>query len=262
MYRNGRRILASRLIALYRADQHWTKQHLLPLFRWEDNQVEALSLWHGFLWSPRIYRPLLIAFKPQLLETANHYSELGEFSRQYAAFLTYVALEKMNGYETEEFQSAFLALPQDGLEEVARTLSQALESAGTQNGDYWTNRIRPFWKNIWPKSNNLVSDSIAESLAVMSIAAGDEFNDALDNIYHWLRPIKYPDYVINRLYENNLCKEYPESALRLLDAIMKSPQWQLPKLDQCLTAISQVNLEFKKDHRYQQLTEYVSNLDY
>ena len=261
MYRNGRRILASRLIALYRVDQHWTKQHLLPLFRWVDNQVEAQSLWEGFLWSPRIYRPLLIAFKPQLLETANHYSELGEFSRQYAAFLTYVALDKMNGYETEEFQSAFLALPQNGLEEVARTLSQALESAGTQSGDYWTNRIQPFWKNIWPKSNNLVSDSIAESLAVMSIAAGDKFNDALDNIYHWLRPIKYPDYVIDRLYENNLCKDYPESALRLLDAIIESQKWLPPKFDRCLTAISQARQDIEDDPRFKRLTEYVSNLD-
>ena len=69
-FRHGRVLLASRLIAFFRVDRPWTEQYLLPLFDWTIDPVEAKAAWEGFLWSPRLYRPLLIAFKPQFLDTA------------------------------------------------------------------------------------------------------------------------------------------------------------------------------------------------
>ena len=260
-YRHGRVILASRLIALYRVDQSWTEQHLLPLFRWAENPMEAQIAWQGFLWSPRLYQPLLIAFKPQFLETANHYEKLGELGQQYAAILTYAALENSNDDEVSKFQFVFETLPRDGLEEAARTLAQAVESAGEQSEDYWTNRIQPFWMNVWPKSKNLVSDSIAESLALMSIASGAKFSNSLDSVYAWLKPIEHPHYVLGQLNENNLCKLFPDAALRLLNVIIQNQQWSLPELGQCLTTISQEIPEIQYDSRYQRLTGFASEFD-
>lgn len=77
-FRHGRVLLASRLIALFRVDQAWTEKHLLPLFDWSTNPDEARAVWEGFLWSPRLYPPLLLAIRSPFLETAGHYSELGE----------------------------------------------------------------------------------------------------------------------------------------------------------------------------------------
>ena len=208
-FRHGRAVLASRLIALFRVDRSWTEQHLLPLFQWTENPIEAQIVWEGFLWSPRLYRPLLNAFRPQFIETASHYDDLGEFRQQYAAVLTYAALECTDKDEATEFQSAFNALPEEGLQEVARTLSQALESAGAQREDYWANRIQPFWQDIWPKSLDLVSVGIAELLALMSIAAGEKFPDAVDLIHGWLQPLEYPHYVVHRLQESDFCARFP-----------------------------------------------------
>lgn len=255
LYRYGRMLLASRLIALFRVDRPWTEKHLLPLFRWADNLMEAQIAWNGFLWSPRLYRPLLIALKKQFLETASHYDKLqDEQRRKYAAILTYAALENINEYEAAEFQLAFQTLPLDGLDEVARTLKQALESTSEQSGDNWTNRIKPFWKDIWPKSNDLISTSIAKSLALMSIAAGAKFPDALDLVYDWLQPIEHTHYVVSRLNQSNLCGIFPDAALRLLDAIIQDENWWSPELRDCLTAISQAKPEIRFNPNYQRLT--------
>jgi hypothetical protein len=154
-FRHGRVLLASRLIALFRVDRSWTERHLLPLFDWARSSLEAAAAWNGFLWSPRLYRPLLIAFKPQILSTAHHYVDLGEHGRQFAAFLTYAALDPVESYTSAEFQGAISALPQEGLEEVVRALSQALESAGEQQEDYWKNRVQRFWREIWPSPATL-----------------------------------------------------------------------------------------------------------
>jgi hypothetical protein len=255
-FRHGRVLLASRLIALFRVDRSWTEKHLLPLFDWARSSVEAKAVWEGFLWSPRLYRPLLIAFKSQFLSTARHYTDLGEHGRQFAAFLTYAALDPVEGYTSADFQAAIGTLPQEGLQEVARALSQALESAGEQREDYWKNRVQLFWQQVWPKSRDLTSNSIAESLALLCIAAGGKFPSALAAVVDWLRPIENPHYVVHQLHASGLCARFPEAALRLLDAIVMDQPWAPRELVQCLEAIAQAMPDLRQDHRHQRLTEY------
>ena len=257
-FRHGRAVLASRLIALFRVDRSWTEQHLLPLFQWTENPIEAQIVWEGFLWSPRLYRPLLNAFRPQFIETASHYDALGEFKQQYAEVLTYAALACTDKDEATEFRSAFNALPEEGLQEAARTLSQALESAGAQREDYWINRIQPFWREMWPQSLDLASVGIAELLALMSIAAGEKFPDAVDLIHGWLRPLEYPHYVVHRLQESDFCARFPNAALCLLDAVISDQPWSLPGLVECLKDVSKAMPEIQDDRRYQKLKGYAA----
>jgi hypothetical protein len=259
-FRHGRVLLASRLIALHRVDRSWTERYLLPLFEWAHSPVEARAAWDGFLWSPRLYRPLLIAFKSEFLRTARHYADLGKHGRQFAAFLTYVALDPVDEYTSADFQAAIGALPQDGLEEVAQALSQALESAGDQREDYWKNRIQPFWHRIWPKSRELVSNSIAESLARLCIAGGGEFPSIMGAVVNWLRPIEHPHYVVHKLHESGLCARFPQEALRFLDLILTDQRWVPKELAQCLEVIARAKPDLSKDHRYHRLAEYARRL--
>jgi hypothetical protein len=254
-FRHGRVLLGSRLIALFRVDRPWTEQHLLPLFSW-NNPAEAKAVWEGFLWSPRLYQPLLTAFKPQFLESANHYADLGEHRQQFAAFLTYAALGPTEGYTVDELRSAIGALPQEGLENSAQALSQALEGAADQREDYWKNRVQPFWQQVWPKSRDLAIPRIAESLTRLVIAARGEFAAALAAVQDWLQPIEHPDYVIHLLHESGLCARFPEEALRLLNAVIADQQWAPRDLGQCLNKIEQVAPQFVKTGQYQRLREY------
>lgn len=255
-YRHGRVLLASRLIALFRVDQPWTERHLLPLFQWKVNSAEAKAVWEGFLWSPRLYRPLMVAIKPQFLETAYWHSDLGEHSRQFAAFLTYAALEPVDGYTSQDFRTAFSALSQEGLQEAAQTLSQVLEGAGQQREDYWRNRVQPFWQNVWPKSRDLATSTIAESLFRLSIAAGDEFPSALTAVQNWLKPIEHPHYVVHLLSESGLCNRFPNDASQLLNALIDDQQWAPSEFRQCLDEIMQAAPELAKDARLKRLREY------
>jgi hypothetical protein len=255
-FRHGRVLLASRLIALFRVDRPWTETHLLPLFDWATDPVEAKAAWEGFLWSPRLYRPLLITFKTQFLSTVHHYAELGEHGRQFAAFLTYAALDPVDGYTPQDFHSAIGALPQEGLQEAAQALSQALEGAGEQREDYWKNRVQPFWQQVWPKSRELVSNGIAESVARLSIAARGEFSAALSAVQDWLQPIEHPHYVVHRLHESGLAGRFSEHALRLLNAVLNNQPWAPRELGQCLTAIAEAAPALEQDPRYQRLVQY------
>ncbi|UTA53165.1 SIR2 family protein [Lysobacter soli] len=255
-FRHGRVLLGSRLISLFRVDRAWTEQHLLPLLDWNSNSTEARAVWEGFLWSPRLFRPLLIAFKLRFLQTASHYVDLGEHARQYAAFLTYAALEPIDGYTPEDFRSAIAELPEEGLRESAQALSQALEGAGDQREEYWRNRVKPFWHRVWPKSRDLATPGIAQYLMRLSIAAGSEFPAALTAVQDWLRPIKHPHYVVHLLHESKLSSRFPADALRLLNALIEDQPWAPQELRQCLDAIVQAEPVLAQDSRYRRLSDY------
>lgn len=254
-FRHGRVLLGVHLIALFRVDRPWTEKHLLPLFSWE-SPTEAKAVWEGFLWSPRLYQPLMIAFKSQFLECANHYNDLGEHRQQFAAFLTYAALGPIEGYTANEFRSAIGALPQEGLEKSAQALSQALEGAGDQREVYWKNRIQPFWQSVWPKSRGLATPRISESLTRMIVAARSQFPAALAAVKDWLRPIERPDYVVHLVYESDLCTQFPVDSLTLLSTAIADQQWAPRELKQCLDRIVKAAPQLAKDARYQRLSEY------
>jgi hypothetical protein len=165
-------------------------------------------------------------------------------------------LDPVEGYTSADFRTAIGTLPQEGLQEVARALSQALEGAGEQREDYWKNRVQPFWQDVWPKSRELASNSIVESLAVLSIAAGEEFPSALAAVADWLRPIEHPHYVVRELHESELCARFPDAALRLVDAIVTDQPWAPSEVVKCLEAIAQAMPRLRSDRRYRRLAEY------
>lgn len=251
----GRILLAADVIAFFRVDQDWTGRHLLPLFCWKVNPLEAKGAWTGFLWSPRIYMPLLDALKSQFGETARHYSELRESSSYFAAFLTYVALEAVEEYKAE-LQVAFEVLPQEGLEESSQALVQALEGAGDRREAYWKNRIYPFWHDIWPKVQGRISNKISERLIRLCIASGQEFPVALAEVSDWLLPLEYPEFAVHSLRQRDLCSQFPRDTLKLLNSILDDRS-RLPRdFALYLQCIARASPELVQDYRYRKLVEY------
>ncbi len=256
-FRHGRLLLATHAIALFRVDRNWATLYLLPLFDWHCSETEARAAWKGFLWSPRLYHPLMELLKPAFLDTANHYTELGKHNGQYVSLLTYAALDPGDTFTTAQLATVIRTLPSDGQHEAIKALMRTLEGAGNQREDYWKNRIQPFWERIWPKSNKLVSNSNAESLARLCIAAGQEFPSAISVIGKWLRPVKYPHYVICRLRESGFSAQFPKSALSLLDAVLSDESsGPFQELRECLDAIVQAMPSLCQDHRLIRLDEF------
>jgi hypothetical protein len=177
-FRHGRVLLAAHVIALFRVDPDWATRNLLPLFDWQGSVAEARAAWEGFLWSPRLHRPLMEVIKPAFLDTARHYTELGKHDGQFAALLTFAALDPGDTFTVAELAGATRALPPGGLHDAAEALVRALDGAGDQRADYWTNRIIPYLHAIWPRTRDNISPAIAESLGHLCVAAAEAFPDS------------------------------------------------------------------------------------
>ncbi len=257
-FRHGRVLLAAHVIALFRVDRDWATDHLLPLFDWQRSEAEARAAWEGFLWSPRLYRPLMEVLKPAFLDTARHYAELGKHDGQFASLLTFAALDPGDTFAIAELANATRALPPGGLRETAQALVRALEGAGDQRADYWTNRVIPYLHAIWPKTRENISPAIAETLGRLCVAAQDAFPEALALLRAWLQPPAHPDYLVHRLHEADLCGRFPEQTLDFLSLVI-GDQTQFPpsELEACLEAILTAAPELEADWRFVRLMSYL-----
>lgn len=257
-FRHGRVLLASRVITIFRVDRDWSQVYLLPLFDWATSEVEAVSAWEGFLWSPRLYRPLLEELKGQFLDTARHFNALGKHDGQYAAILTYASLDPGDVFSVAELAQAAGSLPSDGLKDVAATLVRALEGSGDQRTAHWDNRISPYLKSIWPKTATAATPQIAGQFARLCIAAGERFPEAFAQLRIWIREPTNADFLASRLHESGLCARYPETALDFLSVVLGDHvQWIWRYEADCLREIQNAAPQLATDQRFARLVEFV-----
>jgi hypothetical protein len=253
-YRYGRVLLAAHVITLYRIDLNWTKKYLLPLFNWS-SQIEALAAFEGFMWSPRLYHPLLANIKQPLLEGVRHYKKMGRHSRQFISFLTFVALDPGDTFTIEELNDAFKHLETDGLEMASHALVTALEGAQEKHVEYWHNRLLPYLHNIWPKDINLVTPIISEHFARLAVAAGNAFPEALSELQSWIKPLKHPYILFHHILDGNICNLFPEDALQLLNLVVADDAVLIPReLESCLDCIIKADLRLISDPRFVRIT--------
>lgn len=257
-FRHGRVLLAAHVIALFRVDREWATQHLLPLFDWLRSEAEAQAAWEGFLWSPRLYRPLMEAVKKPFLDSARHYVALGRYKEQYAALLTFAALDPGDTFTKSELSSATRALPTEGLQNAAQALVRALEGSAEQRVDYWKNRMRPYLRSTWPKLRDLATPTVSENLARLCIAAQEAFPEALEELRHWLQPLQQLGYPVRRLHQADLCQRFPEAALTFLALVVGECTQRIPNdLENCLKSIRTAEPQLEADTRFQKLLECV-----
>ncbi|MDL1975353.1 MAG: SIR2 family protein [Deltaproteobacteria bacterium] len=255
-FRHGRVLLAAHMIALFRVDEKWAKAYLLPLFDWQLSEVEARAAWKGFLLSPRLYRPLLSAIKHPLIETATYYGKLGKHAEQYAAFLTFAALDPGDTFTTKELAETTYKLPAEGLQSAAQAITRALEGAGEQRGEYWRNRVLPYLKSVWPKNRDVMTPAISEHLGQLCVAAREAFPEALEELRYWLQPVEHTFYIFHLLNEAKLCDQFPSDALVFLNAIIEDNTQLLPgELKQCLDAIEKADQTLAEDASFVRLSQ-------
>ncbi|MEX3856411.1 hypothetical protein OKW33_003364 [Paraburkholderia atlantica] len=236
-FRHGRTLLASNVVALFRVDPSWTQANLFPLFDWQTSEEEAFAAWMGYLWSPRLYKPLLVELKKPFLDAVKHYARFGDARVNYASMLTLVALEATDLFSRPDLQRAVRALPMEGLAACAQAVHRAMKGADGRQSEYWSIAVRPFLTSVWPKKIALESERLAETLARIAVAADKDFSDALGTVELWLKPITVPYQLLKDMNELKIGQRFPLHALKLLVMVIDRSRFAPPDLKKTLEQI-------------------------
>jgi hypothetical protein len=256
-YRHGRLILASNVVALLRVDEKWTTDNLLPQFDWVPSEPDARRAWVGFLWTPRLYAPLLSALKKPFLDSASRFADLAEGGNNYASILTLSALGPSTVFTRQELRAATRALPSEGLECCASALLRAIANAGEQRSEYWNSRGKPYLETVWPKSVTLGTAKLSDLLARVAIAAGPKFPEAFGLVERWLIPIRTAHQLTTEFEKTGIAVSFPRQGLALLYAVVDRQSYPPPPLGSILDAIGKSEPALLNTREFQVLKDYV-----
>jgi hypothetical protein len=251
----GKINLAKSAIFLYRADAVWARNHLLPLFAWQDNHYQALAAWTGFVWANRLDKRLLTELKVDYLRTAEFTQELGRYAANFISGLTVVALDPPTGFGIAEIRAAFQHLKTQHWSDVAHTLYNMTEGAGSQAGTYWVQKVKPFWQVYWPKDGAAKSDRTSVMLALLCVAARDQFPDAVDTLIPWMNTIEHPYLLIHSIVETELPATHSSTTVKLLDVLLKDVDHAPFQLKELLEKIQRQSLSEPEQTKLERLLE-------
>lgn len=252
---HGRVLLAAHIVTLFRVDRVWVSEHLLPCLDWFQSKSEAPSAWQGLLWSPRLHLPLFEVLKGSFLETAKHYTELGDHAKQYASLLVSAALFGELVFSPNELMAATAELPSEGLVASAAVLASSIDTAGDHRTAFWKHRALPYLREIWPKTKAHSAPAVGTGLARVCIAAHENFSEAVGLLRAWLAPIDQIDHTIHGLERSGLCSIYPVASLEFLGLIEAERfQWSRGALSRCLDSIRTAQPSLEADTVFRRLS--------
>jgi hypothetical protein len=120
---HARSLLASQTAFLFRLDETWVREHLIPLFEHEDSRIFAQA-WHGFLSWGRLYPALVDALLPAFLAAvARAPADLPEHRERLIEFYTALCLFHVDDPRRRLLPNLF----QHGGEEDRTTFASQIE---------------------------------------------------------------------------------------------------------------------------------------
>ena len=136
----GRLVLASQLHYFQAVDSEWTVTHLVPLFDWDRDPLQAGQAWHGFLGWGRPSAAVMEALNAGAVQLASHLEELAGEREKYGQFVAVAASSVPDDPLEKAWFKAFLEKAND--EDRARfawEVGSWLESLlPDQRAEVWT----------------------------------------------------------------------------------------------------------------------------
>ena len=255
----GRVILASRLHYFHAIDQDWTRSNLIANMSWQDSE-EAEYLWRGYLWRPRISADLLIDLKANFLQTIQNISLLRGSKKHFFQLIAIILFQRPDAFTRAEQTEILRNIGSAGRAEVSDFFLGSFRDNKTEeeNELFWSNRLRPLFKRVWPKDASSIDKTTSQYLVRIAIRTGKKFPEAAKEFEHLVGP--FPDIypIIRDLKDSVLPKEYPTDVLRLLDLVF-TDDWRYPTNDfrKIMDQLIKRKPELAHESAYQRIDRYL-----
>ncbi|OGT58893.1 MAG: hypothetical protein A3E01_05840 [Gammaproteobacteria bacterium RIFCSPHIGHO2_12_FULL_63_22] len=253
-HRPARVVFASRLSYLFAIDPDLTRLHLLPYFRWERDETEALAVWQGFGWQPHLDPLLWNEIKTDFLDCfqADRIHQLGEtvgpLAQALAAAGLHIGLDDLPRQAT---QGAIRRMSSETRAGMLDWVVSALRRADDHTVDpdaVWAEKVKPWIQKFWPRDPQIRSAKEARPWVEMALATNGAFEDAVATVLQFIRPGEN-EFLLRELADSQHVNAQPRSALRLMDAFL-SPNaqfWVFDDLRRVLDSVLASDLTLRDD---------------
>lgn len=217
----GRTVLASHLYSLHSVDPTWTETNIISRLDTTKSD-EAVALWCGYTWSPKIGPNLLAAIKAQFLTMLETYDAVHDPMKVLIALLVMICIDVANALDSQRVRRAVDSLSESALDGALQYLLTRLTGTGEERSRIWFNKLKPWLNEYWPTELGRNTEQTAATMLGVIMESGAAFPDAVS----WslnvgvVQPIRrmlplYP--LVSK--DNKHVDQHPDSVLRLLAGV-------------------------------------------
>ena len=186
----GRVILASRLNVLFAIDPTWTEMALIGRLDPAASPSEAIGLWAGFAWSPRVGPNLLQAIKGSYLAVLARDDLPSRTKRGLVGLLVAICLGIPEELTQGEVRAAMDELSEKSLCVTLRSLKRRLAGSSSERAQTWSDKIAPWLDRHWPREGSRNSAVTSQEMMHLVIGSGDGFPEAVSFCSRFLKPVE------------------------------------------------------------------------
>lgn len=254
----GRVLLAARLNFLFAVDPKWTEKRLIRRLDPYANPSEALDLWAGFAWSPRLSPNLLQAIKGSFLAVLGRDDLPSRTRHGLVDVLIAICLYIPEELTRDEVRSVMRRLSEDSLSVALRSLRDRLTGTPSERAQTWNDKIAPWLERYWPRDGSRNSTATSEAMIHLVIGSGDAFRKAVACCTPFLKPVESHHWDLVYLEEH--VEKHPAAVLDLLLPVVQEDLHQLfrPDLWEILEAVAGVRPDLREDPRFRRLHRIAS----
>jgi hypothetical protein len=221
-------IFASQLTFFFASDEVWTKQHLLPIFDWQQKGDSAIQALQGFLAWGRQTDALLPQLLPLYLKVFPHMAELGKSRDRFNEYLAGAAcFSSINPLQSGWLREFLLKTELLDRLSLARSISNMLR--GMQDDArkaVWDNWMCQYWEG---RVNGVPVTFEVEELGVMvewTPFLGPAFPGAVQLIRESPKFKLNNSFVYRELDESEIPHKYPADTAKLLIVLLSNETTQ------------------------------------
>ena len=254
----GRVLLAARLNFLFTVDPKWTEMELVRRLDPSANPSEALDLWAGFAWSPRLSPNLLQAIKGSYLAVLARDDLPSRTKRGLLGLLVAICLNIPEELTKGEVLSVIGRLSDSSLRVALWSLRDRLTGSPSERGQIWNDKVEPWLRDYWPREGGRNSAATSEAMIHLVIGSGVSFAEAVSCCTPFLKPVESHHWDIVYLKEH--IDKDPAAVLDLLSRVVQEElsQNSRPDLREILDAIAGVRPDLREDPRFRCLHQIAS----
>jgi hypothetical protein len=153
-----------------------------------------------------------------------------------------------------EARRALMAVNDQERSEAISMLARSMDGKGM-----WGGFVKPFLLGGWPRQLKYQGEASSRAFVSLVEAAGDRFEEVLDLVWDYLRPVAHLDTFAFRMKKDdedgkNYSGRFPEATLRMLDALVGPDRQAAPcNLGELLETIATAAPALRQSDRWRRL---------
>ena len=238
----GRVLLASQLNLLFRVDEAWTKEQILPLFDWTLDGKRALHAFHGFLTWGHQTEELLPYLVPMYQKSFSHITELGKVRDRFVEYMAGLAVtSSVNPLENGWLDRFMLASQEQDRQAWASRVEfflRGLNEAGRTRA--WQSWIKEYWNRRILGLPVIFEPVELGKMVEWSPFLASGFPEAAETVWKSPKFELRDSFIFRELADTDLPERYPVAAGRLVLKVLQNMQaanFDLDRVDDLLRRI-------------------------